>query len=147
MTTTEDTLRAEVEAIQERMEQLQQMKDSGYTKRPCGEWDEDRADIRWERRDAHDWEPPYLLEMGDDYIFTREHCKRCGVTRDKAFVFKNDTMNDEYSEFRIYDKPEDPEPKTSEPADKPTLPLEQTSQSDGTYRVDVSEILGQNKEE
>ena len=147
MTTTEDTLRAEVEAIQERMEKLQEMKDSGYTKRPCGEWDEDRDSIRWESRDAHNWVGLHTIEMGDDYIFTQETCSRCGVTRHKQFVFKNDTMDDEYSEFRIYDKPEDPEPKTSETADKPTLPLEQTSQSDGTYRVDVSEILGQNKEE
>ena len=147
MTTTKDTLRAEVEAIQERMDQLQKMEELGYTKRPCGEWDEGLDSIRWERRDAHDWDLPTVLEMGDNYIFTRQHCKRCGVTRDKQFVFKNDTMDDEYSEFRIYDKPEDPEPKTSETADKPTLPLEQTSQSDGTYRVDVSEILGQNKEE
>jgi hypothetical protein len=147
MTTTEDTLRAEVEAIQERMDQLQEMKEQGYTKRPCGEWDEDLDSIRWEDRDAHNWVGLHTIEMGDDYIFTRETCKRCGVTKDKQFFFKSDTMDDEYWEFRIYDKPEDPEPKTSETADKPTLPLEQTNQSDGTYRVDVSEILGQNKEE
>lgn len=147
MTTTKHTLRAEVEAIQERMDRLQQMETLHFTKRPCGEWDEDRDSIRWEARDAHNWVGLHIIEMGDDYIFTRENCSRCGVIRDKQFVFKNDTMDDEYWEFRIYDKPEDPEPKTSEPADKPTLPLEQTSQSDGTYRVDVSEILGQNKEE
>jgi len=146
MTTTEDTLRAEVEAIQQRMERLQEMNSMHYTKRPCGEWDDDRG-IQWDDRAAHDWQGLRIIEMGDDYIFTRENCKQCGVTRDKQFVFKSDTMGDEYSEFRIYDKPEDPEPKASETADKPTLPLEQTDQSDGTYRVDVSEILGQNKEE
>jgi len=47
----------------------------------------------------------------------------------------------------IEEIPITPPPKTSEPADKPTLPLEQTNQSDGTYRVDVSEILGQKGEE
>tara|TARA_R100001510_G_C7646792_1_gene204099 strand:+ start:234 stop:677 length:444 start_codon:yes stop_codon:yes gene_type:complete len=147
MTTTKDTLRAEVEAIQERMDRLQKMEEWGYTKRPCGEWCEHRDGIRWENPDAHDWEPAYINEVGDGYIFTRQHCKRCGVTKDNQFVFKSDTMDDDYHEFRIWEKPEDPEPKTSETADKPTLPLEQTSQSDGTYRVDVSEILGQNKEE
>ena len=146
MTTTKDTLRAEVEAIQERMDRLQEMEEEGYTKRPCGEWHEYHG-IGWQDRDAHDWEPAYINEMGDGFIFTRQHCKRCGVTKDNQFVFKSDRMDDKYSEFRIHDKPEDPEPETSEPADKPTLPLEQTSQSDGTYRVDVSEILGQNKEE
>tara|TARA_R100001463_G_scaffold76199_7_gene130266 strand:- start:5492 stop:5890 length:399 start_codon:yes stop_codon:yes gene_type:complete len=47
----------------------------------------------------------------------------------------------------IEEIPITPPPKTSETADKPTLPLEQTNQSDGTYRVDVSEILGQKGEE
>lgn len=146
MTTTKDTLRAEVEAIQERMDRLQEMETMHFTKRPCGEWDEDRG-IRWEDRDAHKWVGLHITDLKDDYIFTRENCSRCGVTRAKQFVFKNDTMDDDYHEFRIWEKPEDPEPKTSDTADKPTTPLEQTSQSDGTYRVDVSEILGQNKEE
>lgn len=146
MTTTEDTLRAEVQAIQERMELLQAMKRKGYTKRPCGEWD-DAMGIVWEDTDAHDWGEQVVTHIHPNYIFTTEICRRCGVVRKRQFAFKNDTLDDEYHEFRLWTKPEDPETKTSETADKPTLPLEQTSQSDGTYRVDVSEILGQNKEE
>jgi len=40
---------------------------------------------------------------------------------------------------------EPPSPKMSETNDKPTLPLESETDSGGTYRVDVSGLLGRNE--
>ena len=79
-------------------------------------------------------------------------CDKCGIRIIATDItFKFDEANTEgFGELAgktIEEIPITPPPKTSEPADKPTLPLEQTNQSDGTYRVDVSEILGQKGEE
>jgi len=43
------------------------------------------------------------------------------------------------------EEPEPPSPKMSETNDKPTLPLESEADSGGTYRVDVSGLLGRNE--
>jgi hypothetical protein len=133
MTTTEETLRAEVQAIQERMNTLQRMKEWNYASWVCEVGD-------------HDWGGMHITHIEPGLITTDEYCEICGLRRSREYTTSKTEMVDEFAEFRT-EKPADPEPKTSETADKPTLPLEQTSQSDGTYRVDVSEILGQNKEE
>lgn len=130
MTTTEETLRAEVLAIQERMEALQRMKEWNYTSWVC-------------ETGEHDWGGMHITHMEPGLITTDEYCELCGMRRSREYTTSDTKMVDEYAEFRT----EAPELKASEPAEKPTFPLEQTSQSDGTYRVDVSEILGQNKEE
>lgn len=44
------------------------------------------------------------------------------------------------------EEPEDLSQETSETDETPTLPLESEANTDGTYRVDVSSILGRNEE-
>lgn len=142
MTTTEETLRAEVLAIQERMEALQRMKEWNYTSWVC-EPEVVESGAGKGEYSTHDWGGMHITHMEPGLITTDEYCELCGMRRSREYTTSDTKMVDEYAEFRT----EAPEPKDSEPAEKPTFPLEQTSQSDGTYRVDVSEILGQSKEE
>ena len=41
----------------------------------------------------------------------------------------------------------EPSPETTETDEKPSVPVENTKRTDGTYRVDVSNILGRGKDE
>ena len=77
-------------------------------------------------------------------------CNNCGIyieSKDVTMWFDDD--NEEVYGDLAGKKLKDieietpaPSPETTETDEKPTVPLEHTEKEDGTYEVDVSEILG-----
>ena len=129
MTTTKNTLRKELRKIQEKMELLSDFESHGYKHKTC-------------ENNEHYWVTPEIISHEEGVIKTKVICRVCGVTTYRRYELGHVDHEDDYEEFRD----ESLDQETTETDDKPTLPLEKTSQSDGTYKVDVASILGRDEE-
>ena len=86
--------------------------------------------------------------------FIQGSCTNCGIyIRAENYTMWFDENNEEgFGELAgknledIDVEIPEPSPETSETDETPTLPLESEADSSGTYRVDVSSILGRNEE-
>ena len=102
-------------------------------------------------RDGHDFRYWHDVEGK----FMKGLCSNCGVfikaenyhmwfTEDNEEGF-GDLAGMSIEEIDL-EEPEPPSQKISETDEKPTVPLESEADSSGTYRVDVSSILGRDEE-
>ncbi len=129
MTTTKNTLRKELRKIQEKMELLSDFESYNFEHKTC-------------ENNEHEWANPEVISHEAGCIKTSDTCRLCGVTTIRIYNLDKVVYEDDYEEFRD----ESLDQETTETDDKPTLPLEKTSQSDGTYKVDVASILGRDEE-
>ena len=103
----------------------------------------------------------YCAEHGHnfDYHYDEEKktitgtCNSCGIYIEAgdASLWFDDELEEQFGELagKSIEQIEMPAPseETTEIDETPSLPMENTKGTDGTYRVDVSEILGKKKEE
>ena len=100
------------------------------------------------------WDIDYrnVIETGDIHV----SCSQCGCEADLkgADLFYRADNEEGWGDLagkKVKDLVKDietpaPSPETTETDEKPSLPMENTKGTDGTYRVDVSEILGKKEE-
>ena len=102
--------------------------------------------------EGHVWEDMRIdpEDDGDGYHRMDATCSRCGITLlgSVKLEFGNDETFGSLAGKCQHEIPVDLSEETNEIDEEPPLPLKRKdSRNDGAYRVDVSQILGQSKEE
>ena len=94
---------------------------------------------------GHDWDMITIRDGG-----LEAHCKRCSIrlSANKIELVFDEGNTEGFGSLagKTHEEVAQTLSKTSETDEKPTFPLESESDSSGTYRVDVSSIIGKQEE-
>jgi len=94
---------------------------------------------------GHDWDMITIRDGG-----LEAHCTRCSIrlSANKVELVFDEGNTEGFGSLagKTHEEIAETLSKTSETDEKPTFPLESESDSSGTYRVDVSSIIGKQEE-